>query len=68
MDRGETMNIFWAVVIIVLNKVTVLEVAQTREGCEAIAKQVQGASCHPVNVKAKYDAQKQIDAINELIK
>jgi len=62
------MNIFWAVVVIVLNKVTVLEVAQTREGCEAIARQVQGASCHPVSVKAKFDAQIQIDAINTLIK
>lgn len=62
------MNIFWAVVIVVLNKVTVLEVAQTREACESIAKQTQGASCHPVNVKAKFDAQIQIDAINTLIK
>lgn len=62
------MNVFWAVVIVILNKVTVLEVAQTREGCEAAAKQYQGASCFPVNVKDKYSAQVQVNAINELIK
>lgn len=62
------MNIFWAVVVVVFNKITVVEVAQTREGCEAIAKEIQNASCHPVNVRAKYDAQVQIDAINALIK
>ena len=41
---------------------------QDSDWYESIAKEIQGATCHPVSVRAKYDAQKQIDAINELIK
>lgn len=62
------MNIIWACVFIVFGKVTVIEVAPTRDWCEAISKDYPGSICHPVNVHAKYDVKKQIEAINELIK
>lgn len=62
------MNILWACIVVVLNNVTVIEVAATREGCEAISRQNPGSSCFPVTVRSKLEATKQIEAINTLIK
>jgi hypothetical protein len=67
MERT-TMNIFWACAFVILGKVTVLEVAGTREGCEAIQRRHEGSICFPVNVRNTMDAQQQIEAINAIIK
>lgn len=62
------MNIFWACVLVILNKVTVIEVSATQEGCEAVAKHHHGSICFPVTVRNTMDAQRQVEAINTLIK
>jgi hypothetical protein len=62
------MNIFWACAFVVLGKVTVLELSSTREGCEVIQRRHEGSICFPVSVRSTMDAQKQIEAINALIR
>jgi hypothetical protein len=64
------MNILWAVVVVTHLGATpkFVEVWQTREPCEKYARQIPGGSCFPVSVSDKHEAQKQVEAINELLK
>lgn len=64
------MNILWAVVIVahVGAKPIFVEVWQTKEPCQKYAREIQGGVCVPVSVSNKYDIEKQVTSINELLK
>jgi hypothetical protein len=64
------MNVMWAVIVIAHLGATpkFVEVWQTREPCEKYANEIPGGSCFPVSVSNKYDVEKQVQAINELLK
>jgi hypothetical protein len=64
------MNLLWAVVIVahVGAKPVFVEVWQTREPCEKYAREIKGGMCIPVSVGNKYEIEKQVESINELLK
>jgi hypothetical protein len=64
------MNVLWAIVIVahVGAKPVFVEVWQTREPCEKYAKEIKGGICVPVTVSNKYEVEKQVESINELLK
>jgi hypothetical protein len=64
------MNILWAIVIVahVGAKPVFVEVWQTKEPCEKYAKELKGGVCVPVSVSDKYEIEKQVQMINELLK
>jgi hypothetical protein len=64
------MNILWAIVIVahVGAKPVFVEVWQTKEPCEKYAKEIKGGICVPVTVGNKYEIEKQVSSINELLK
>ena len=64
------MNILWAVVIIPHLGATpqFVEVWQTKEPCVKYAREIPGGNCFPVSVSNKYEIEKQVQMINELLK
>lgn len=64
------MNVLWAIVIVshIGARPVFVEAWQTREPCEKYAKMYDGGVCIPVAVGNRHDIQKQVDAINELLK
>ena len=64
------MNLLWAVVIVahIGAKPVFVEVWQTREPCEKYAREIKGGMCIPVSVGNKYEVEKQVESINELLK
>lgn len=61
------MTVIYALVVVILNNITLIDVLPTKSLCEYYAQKKPGSICVPVTVENPEEVQKQLQAINTLV-
>jgi hypothetical protein len=62
------MKIIYALVFVVMDKITLVDVLPTKSSCEYFMRQAPGTICVPVSVENPKEVIKQLQAIDTLLK
>ncbi len=62
------MNIVYALIFVVIDKITLVDVLPTKSSCEHFMKQSPGTMCIPVSVQNPKEVIRQLQALETLFK
>lgn len=62
------MKVIYALIFVVFDKITLIDILPTKSSCEYYMKQAPGTMCVPVTVEKPNEIAKQLQALDTLLK